>query len=434
MASKGEINKLEIQPEINKKWKYISFKDSISKNGTYDKLKTKEFLNEGIFPVIDQGEKLISGYINDSEKIYKGKLPVLIFGDHTRKVKYVDFLFAVGADGTKIISPIKEYNSKFYFYYLKSLIIPSFGYSRHYSVLSNLDFPLPSIAEQERIVAKLDTLFTHLETAKAGLEKIPVLLKQFRQAVLTQAVTGKLTEEWRAGKELEDAEKWREEIILQITKLNPSKKPIEIKKVNGSIKLPKSWTFANLQDFGEFTRGKSKHRPRNDKKLFGGIYPFIQTGEVSKSNGIITEYNNTYSDFGLKQSRLFPKGTLCITIAANIAETGILDFDACFPDSVVGYIPYNNHYTAKFAMYCLMTMQQDLEHYAPSTAQKNINLGILFEIPFPVPSKEEQTEIVRRVEGLFAKADAIEEKYKQLKEKIENLPQAILAKAFRGEI
>jgi type I restriction enzyme S subunit len=259
-------------------------------------------------------------------------------------------------------------------------------------------------------------------------------LKQFRQAVLTQAVTGKLTEEWREGKELGDAEKWREKIILEIAKLNPSKKPIEIKKVNGSIKLPKSWTFANIQDFGEFTRGKSKHRPRNDKKLFGGIYPFIQTGEVSKSNGIITEYNNTYSDFGLKQSRLFPKGTLCITIAANIAETGILDFDACFPDSVVGYIPYNDHYTAKFAMYCLMTMQQDLEHYAPSTAQKNINLGILFEIPFPVPSKEEQTEIVRRVEVLFAKADAIEEKYKQLKEKIENLPQAVLAKAFRGEV
>lgn len=296
--------------------------------------------------------------------------------------------------------------------------------------------PLPPLPEQQRIVAKLDDLFGHLEQVKTRLEKIPGLLKNFRQAILTQAVTGKLTEEWRKGKELEDANVWRRNVIKERSEFGlPKRTPgLVYENIEGGLELPDNWTYGFLQNFGEFTRGKSKHRPRNDKKLFGGDYPYIQTGEVARSNGLITEYKNTYSEFGLTQSRLFPKGTLCITIAANIAETGILDFDACFPDSVVGYIPFKDYYTTNFAMCCLRVMQKDIEHYAPATAQKNINLGILFEVPFPVPPKEEQTEIVHRVESLFAKADAIEAKYNALKAQIDSLPQAILAKAFKGEL
>ena len=295
---------------------------------------------------------------------------------------------------------------------------------------------LPPLPEQKRIVAKLDSLFGHLEVVKTRLAKIPDLLKQFRQSVLTQAVSGKLTEEWREGKELDDAKEWRKKIIKERNELGlPKKTPgLIYQEVEGGVLLPEMWTYGYLQNFGEFTRGKSKHRPRNDKKLFGGDYPFIQTGEVARSKGFIENYTNTYSEFGLTQSRLFPKGTLCITIAANIAETGILNFDSCFPDSVVGYLSYKDYYTTDFAMFCLRVMQKDLEHYAPATAQKNINLGILFEVPFPVPPKEEQTEIVKRVEALFSKADAIEAKYNTLKTQIESLPQAILAKAFKGEL
>ena len=164
-------------------------------------------------------------------------------------------------------------------------------------ILWNIDFPLPPLAEQQRIVAKLDGLFGHLDSLKQRLEHIPTLLKQFRQSVLTQAVTGKLTEEWREGKELEDADKWRKAIINERSKLNlPKRTPgLVYKKVDGSAEIPDNWTYGYLQNFGEFTRGKSKHRPRNDVKLFGGDYPFIQTGEVARSNGLITEYKNTYS-------------------------------------------------------------------------------------------------------------------------------------------
>lgn len=303
------------------------------------------------------------------------------------------------------------------------------------AILKDTLIPLPPLPEQNRIVTKLDALFAQLETIKSSMANVPLLLKDFRKQVLTQAVTGKLTEEWRKGKKLESGEDFIKKVV-NLRKSNSIKKidNLVFKKAEHPFEVDKSWTFGYLQFFGEFTRGKSKHRPRNDERLFGGEYPFIQTGEVSRSNGYISNYTNTYSDFGLSQSRLFPKGTLCITIAANIAETGILGFDSCFPDSVVGYLPYENLYSAEFVMYYLNTIQKDLEHYAPATAQKNINLGILFDVPFPVPPHKEQIEIISRVKSLFAKADAIEKQYESLKAKIDNLPQALLHKAFKGEL
>lgn len=303
------------------------------------------------------------------------------------------------------------------------------------AILKDTLIPLPPIPEQNRIVTKLDALFAQLETIKSSMAYVPLLLKDFRQQVLMQAVTGKLTEEWRKGKKLESGEDFIKKVV-NLRKLNSIKKidNLVFKKAEHPFEVDKSWTFGYLQFFGEFTRGKSKHRPRNDERLFGGEYPFIQTGEVSRSNGYISNYTNTYSEFGLSQGRLFPKGTLCITIAANIAETGILGFDSCFPDSVVGYLPYENLYSAEFAMYYLNTIQKDLEHYAPATAQKNINLGILFDVPFPIPPHQEQIEIITRVKSLFAKADAIEKQYESLKAKIDNLPQALLHKAFKGEL
>mgnify|MGYP003301165685 CR=1 FL=1 len=104
-----------------------------------------------------------------------------------------------------------------------------------------------------------------------------------------------------------------------------------------SVNNTKDLPVLTLPELGEFGRGVSKHRPRNAPELLGGKYPLIQTGEVANSNLYITEYENTYSELGFKQSKLWQKGTLCITIAANIAKTAILTFDACFPDSVVGF-------------------------------------------------------------------------------------------------
>ena len=157
--------------------------------------------------------------------------------------------------------------------------------------------------------------------------------------------------------------------------------------VSNSNGLPE----ATLPELGEFGRGISKHRPRNDSKLLGGDYPLIQTGDVANAGLYITSYSSTYSKLGLKQSKMWDKGTLCITIAANIAKTAILKFSACFPDSIVGFNA-NEKTNNIFIHYWFSFFQAILESQAPESAQKNINLKILSELKVIVPVKDKQDE------------------------------------------
>lgn len=172
--------------------------------------------------------------------------------------------------------------------------------------------------------------------------------------------------------------------------------------------LPYGWAWARFPEIGIFERGKSRHRPRNDPKLFDPpIYPLVQTGEVARADDLIQEFHSQYSELGLEQSKLWPEGTLCITIAANIADAAILGFDACFPDSVVGFIPCAPITSAKYFLYFMRTAKADLLRFAPSTAQKNINLGILETVLIPLPPIEEMSLIVTKVEELMTLCDEL---------------------------
>ncbi|WAK03199.1 restriction endonuclease subunit S [Methylobacter sp. YRD-M1] len=259
--------------------------------------------------------------------------------------------------------------------------------------------PIAPLNEQIRIADKLDSMLAKVDAAQARLERIPTLLKRFRQAVLAAATSGELTEVWRKQFDRTD-----------------------------------EWNLVSLADIGELGRGKSKHRPRNDPQLYGGPYPFIQTGAVAQSGGLITFHSQTYSEFGLSQSKLWPAGTLCITIAANIADTAILTYPACFPDSVVGFVADPSKCMPQFVKWSIDVISDHLESFAPATAQKNINLAVLNDVRFRCPELEEQTEIVRRVESLFTLADTVEKQYLETKKRIDRLTQSLLAKAFRGEL
>lgn len=267
------------------------------------------------------------------------------------------------------------------------------------SRFSNAVFLIAPLNEQKRIADKLDSILARVDACRERLDRIPAILKRFRQAVLAAATSGKLTEEWR-----------------------------------NTNCVTQTWTKVKLTDVGDLNRGKSKHRPRNDPRLFGGTYPFIQTGDIAQSDGKITTHHQTYSEFGLSQSKLWPSGTVCITIAANIADTAILTYPVCFPDSVVGFIADPGKCVPEFIKWSIDVISEHIESFAPATAQKNINLGILNEIYFLCPSIEEQTEIVRRVEELFAYADRIEARYHAARAQVDKLTPAILAKAFRGEL
>lgn len=191
--------------------------------------------------------------------------------------------------------------------------------------------------------------------------------------------------------------------------------------VSNSLQLPEK----KLAELGEFGRGVSKHRPRNDPALLGGKYPLIQTGEVASADVYITSYQNSYSELGFQQSKLWKKGTLCITIAANIAKTAILGFDACFPDSVVGFNA-NEKTNEIFIHYWFSFFQAILEAQAPESAQKNINLKILGDLKVIVPDISAQTEFVSFVIQIEKTKLSIQKSLEQMK----TLKKALMQQYF----
>ena len=188
---------------------------------------------------------------------------------------------------------------------------------------------------------------------------------------------------------------------------------------------PKGWPTGSFGLVGTLDRGKSRHRPRDAKELYGGPYPFIQTGDVANSGGRIKQYNATYSDLGLAQSKLWPAGTLCITIAANIAKTGVLEFDSCFPDSVVGFLP-GDRVKTEYVQAWLGFLQPTLEASAPQAAQKNINLEILRRLPIPVPPIALQETFERQCRSVFS----IQTQQDRATEQAEATFDALLSRTF----
>jgi len=229
------------------------------------------------------------------------------------------------------------------YHLLSSMQLPRRGAGQPFIIkgdLQEFNIPLPPLKEQQRIAAILD------------------------KAAELDALTRK------QSRLLEDAEK---HLFLEyFGSPFPGKTP---------------WPVAQLGELGSLERGISKHRPRNDPSLIDGPYPFIQTGDVAGCRHKITTFSATYSEKDLVQSRLWPAGTLCVTVAANIAKTGILNFDACFPDSVVGFLN-KNPAIVTYVQCWKSFLQGHIGQMAPESAQKNINLEILRRLSVPVPSED----------------------------------------------
>ncbi|MFE8147647.1 restriction endonuclease subunit S [Brenneria goodwinii] len=173
-----------------------------------------------------------------------------------------------------------------------------------------------------------------------------------------------------------------------------------------SSKYNSHWQDKELSDLGSFRRGKSRHRPRNDPDIFkNGVYPLIQTGEIKQANLYIDSHNSCYNDLGLLQSKLWPKNTLCITIAANIAETALLGYPMCFPDSVVGFNAYQDESSELFMHYVFTYIRKAIQNSASGSIQDNINIDYLTSLKFKVPLKIYQDKVVSVLSALDKKID-----------------------------
>ncbi len=382
--------------EINRKdWIIERLGDfAISEKGKKPKNQSETETEEFKYPYVDiQGfeKKIFDSYTDGVKCNFCTEDDFLMVWDGSRSGLVGKAVAgAIGSTLVKINLPMIENHFAYYFLKSKYLEINTNAKGTgtphvNPDLLWNYSFPIVPTLEQKAIVAKIEQLFSELDNAVANLKTAQAKLKIYRQAVLKKA----------------------------FEKNHPMKK-------FGNI--------ANIQ------RGKSKHRPRDDEKLFGGNYPFIQTGEVRAANGkIIRNYSKTYSEFGLSQSKLWKAGTLCLTIAANIADTAFLGFDACFPDSVVG-IESDENLDMKFVNYYIQKIKQEIDRDASATAQKNINVAYLEKLEIPYPSIKKQNQIVQEIESRLSVCDKIEETIETSLAKSEALRQSILKKAFEGKL
>ena len=309
-------------------------------------------------------------------------------------------------------------------------------------LLKNLKFNFPPLAEQQRIVAKLDTLFGHLDSLKQRLELIPTLLKQFRQSVLTQAVTGKLTEEWREGKELGD---WEEKQLCDLRKKECEYGNIELEKSgrrkqkikpftwNGKNEI--GWAQVNFESATIFIIDCLHNTPKFERE---GKF-IIDTTCISpfkihweKTRKINEEYYQKWV------TRLLPsegdilfsrEGTIGIGVKVPSKK------EICIGQRMMLF-RFGSYIISDFAEIYVnsMVFKDEFRPHIKGVAAQHLNIGDIRQLNFPIPTIIEQTEIVKRVEALFTKADSIQAAYDKLKQQIDNLPQAILAKAFKGEL
>ena len=181
-----------------------------------------------------------------------------------------------------------------------------------------------------------------------------------------------------------------------------------------------------MNELGFVGRGKSRHRPRNAAFLYGGRYPFFQTGDIKAANFYLTEYSQTYSEEGLAQSKLWKQGTLCITIAANIAESAILGIDGCFPDSVVGFVADIKKADVRFIKYYMETLKLQMQSVSRGTTQDNLSVDKLLTFDFRVPP----LPIQQRIAGILSAYDELIENSQRRIKLLEAMARALYREWF----
>jgi hypothetical protein len=457
---------VEEQPYIipdNWVWtKYDVLFSDISKSEK--KIEEKNYLENGKIAIVSQGKDKIVGY-SDILKVepYKEELPLIIFGDHTLNVKYIDFPFYIGADGVKVLKTTSIIISKFLFYLLnnlKTFTLINTGYRRHYPILKKLFFPLPPLNEQKRIVEKLDFLFEKTKRVKEIIEEIKIDIENRKISILDRAFKGVLTFKWRNENKTSDTKellksinekklkKWEEECLQAEKDGNKKpKKPI-IKEVKDMIvpveeqpyKLPNSWVWVRLGDISEkISKGTT---PRGDDGYTEEGVNFLRVENIGNNNSInlsnikyISE--KTHNGF-LKRSILEEKDIL-ISIAGTLGRTAIVKKED-LPANINQAISFvrlidNNKVLENFIVFYLNspTIKAILLSQVKVTAIPNLTLEIISDIKFPLPPLEEQQEIVRILDEVLENENKVKELL-ELEERIDILEKSILNKAFKGEL
>jgi hypothetical protein len=295
----------------------------------------------------------------------------------------------------------KGYETKMAFHNMGAGIRKTLGYKE----FKNQPLLLPSEKEQNKISAYLDSKCSHIDIMLSKIRSSIEEYKKLKQAVITQAVTKGV----RGEREMKDS------------------------GVEWIGEIPKEWVCEKIKYATSISRGLFNHRPRNDERYYNGKYPFIQTGDVANATKYIVSYSQTLNELGKSISKEFPKGTLTMTIAANVGDVAILNFDAYFPDSVVGFVPNKNIRTL-YLFYVFSAMKDEFIRTAIKSTQLNLNIDRVKETFIPVTlNVNEQCEIENYLESKCAEIDGLIAKKEQLVKELESYKKSLIYEVVTGK-
>ena len=393
---------------------------------TGKKLKQSQYKNNGMLPVIDQGQNFIGGYTDKNELKVNVKMPVVIFGDHTKVLKFVDFDFVAGADGIKVLEPLEILNPRLFYYFLSAIKLPEKGYARHFQFLEKSLIRIPPLSEQRRIVAKMDELYSYLDIGVESLWKVKAQLKRYRQAVLKYAFEGKLTEEWR---------KTHKDQIKPIQKLLKS-----IKEKNGQVRenrtkseiidkyqpeaLPENWVWSSIGKISELISGQ--HIMKNNYNQNQKGVPYLTGPEDFRLKyPLITKWT-------IKPKVIANYNDVLVTVkGAGVGKTNILNIkEAAISRQLMAI--RSQIINSDYIYYFLQHVFSDLRKLGSGSTVPGIRREQILLFPIPLTIINEQDIIVKEIEARLSIVDEIEKITEQSLKQSERLRQSILKKAFEG--
>ncbi len=456
---------------IPKGWTVAKFNEcceNISLNGI--KIKQKQYLASGKFPVIDQGRELIGGYFNDELLAVPNEPPYIVFGDHTKVKKYVTFKFIAGADGVKVLKPFDFILPKLFFYFIHAVKMPDKGYARHYQFLASEKFPIPPFNEQKRILAKLEQLLTDLDKGIEYLETTKQQLKVYRQAVLKWAFEGKLTKFWRsqqgkiksqkdliqmidiARKNFQSSQiaEWEESIRNWESNGSVGKKPSKPSKIvipdlpNSDHEIrkwdtPKDWIWSQIGSICFVTKLAGFEYTDYVKYNDNGDLFVLKAENVGANGFKTTDFSKIYSNTVEMLKRSFLQGgeLLIVFVGAGTGNVAMVPNDkSYFLGPNIGMARPYSKINSRFLEYQLQSSlgKGMLTATVKAVAQPSLSMGTIRQTPIVFTSIEEQNEVVKEIESRLSVCDKIEETIESSLQQAEALRLSIIKKAFEGKL
>ncbi len=374
---------------MNNGWKKQPFEDCIEQVTYTQKIQRKDFLDDGAYPVVSQEEAFINGYWDNEADLFKVTTPIVVFGDHTKVLKYVDFDFVLGADGVKILQPREFLLPKFFFYQLQSANLDSLGYARHYRLLRELEITYPTRPEQQRIVGILDEAFDGISTAKANAEKnvqnTCALFESHLQSVFTQRGPG-----------------WVDRTLDQVCIVERGSSPRPIK--NYFTTKPDGVNWIKIGDTEE-----------------GGKYVYSTAQKITPESA--------------KQSRFVKEGDFILTNSMSFGRPYIMKTSGYIHDGWF-VLRLNISIDRDYFYYLLSSrfVQSQFAQLASGSVVKNISGDLVKKAVLPIPPLAHQHVIVEKLLEISAETQRLATLYERKLAALEALKKSLLHQAFSGEL